>query len=171
MGQWLQTIQSKHKKCPFKCSFKEKKAHPVVKDMLSDLQVRCCYVINGCKEILTYDALEKHQNECEFNALPCKECKKPTLKKELSPHEENCPDKIIMCHKCETSMKRIKMRAHTEVACLQSQVMILTNRTKMLMSKVKALETWKAQKEGKIVFEIEKEEEKEKEFGEYEFRY
>jgi hypothetical protein len=42
--------------------------------MLGKLKIRCIYDKNGCKEILSIDNLNNHQNSCRFEKKICKKC-------------------------------------------------------------------------------------------------
>jgi len=136
MDQWSQ----KSKECPNRCVFKEKKVPPIIKDILSDFQVTCFYRGNGCGDNLSYDNLEKHQNECGFVASECKGCKKLLCKNVLEGHEKDCPLVMVKCGNCEATRTRAEMQSHTEVACLQLQVKSMKETIKLLVSKVDVLE-------------------------------
>jgi len=137
MRQWFQ----KSKECPNRCVFKAKKVPPVIKDMLSDIKVTCFYRGNGCGENLSYDNLEKHQNECGFVAFECGGCKNLFCKNKLEGHEKDCPLVMVKCDHCEATITRVEMKSHTEVACLQSQVKSMKQMMNLLVSRIQVLES------------------------------
>ena len=63
--------------CPFHCRFQEKRAPPILNSFLSRLQISCAYAPNGCREIIPYDALEKHEETCQYERIPCEICQTP----------------------------------------------------------------------------------------------
>ena len=60
--------------CPFYCKFQEKRAPPIINNLLSKLEIYCAYETNGCREILPCDALEKHEETCQYERTPCEIC-------------------------------------------------------------------------------------------------
>ena len=63
--------------CPFKCNgtldFKLK-PHKVIRNMLTQLVLKCRNYSNGCKEEIPYEKLEVHEEvECKFECYPCPE--------------------------------------------------------------------------------------------------
>jgi len=137
ISKW--SLQSKG--CPNRCRhFIEKRVPPILNDILSDIKVACLYSINGCGEVLRYNALEKHENECGFVASECRGCKKLICKKELEIHEARCDSVILKCKNCESMLKRVEMQSHTQVDCLQFQVKSINSTIKLLVSKFEAFE-------------------------------
>lgn len=80
--------------CPFNCKLKEKRAPPILNSFLSKLQIRCAYAPNGCRETVSYDALEKHEQTCSFEKTPCQVCKTP-----VSHRDQNNKHELRQCFK------------------------------------------------------------------------
>ena len=61
--------------CPFKCSSNpdfKMKPHKIIRNLLSQLKIRCRNENFGCKEIIDYQKLEIHEEvECEFEFVAC----------------------------------------------------------------------------------------------------
>ena len=53
--------------CPFCKNFEKKKSSIILNNILDKLKVTCLFKDNGCKEVLCYDALLKHESKCVFN--------------------------------------------------------------------------------------------------------
>ncbi|CAF1089577.1 unnamed protein product [Didymodactylos carnosus] len=47
---------------------------------LSRLPIRCAYAPNGCQVRLLYNDLEQHEQQCEFQMMPCSLCQLPLSK-------------------------------------------------------------------------------------------
>lgn len=67
-------------KCPFKCEGEDgcpdfkMKPHKIIRNMLSNLKLRCKHAENGCKSILDYDKIEIHEEvECIMKIYDCPE--------------------------------------------------------------------------------------------------
>jgi len=79
-------------KCPFNCVFLEKRAPPILNNFLSKLQIYCAYAPNGCNEVLPYDGLEKHEQECQYERTPCRICEAP-----VSHRDQNNKHELRQC--------------------------------------------------------------------------
>jgi len=117
----------------------KKKVPPILNGILSDIEVACCYSINGCGEVLRYNTLENHENNCGFVASQCRGCEKLICKKELEIHEASCDSVILQCKNCKSMLKRVEMKSHTQEDCLQSQVDCLQSQVDCLHSQVDCL--------------------------------
>ena len=111
------------KQCPFDCSYEQKRAPPVLNNLLSKLQIICSYAPRGCRQILSYDQLDAHENSCEYERTPCSICNllvsnRPTAEKHnirqcfQKIHKEN-PDQIqeqfrMLLNIVEESQRRIE---------------------------------------------------------------
>jgi hypothetical protein len=104
-------------KCPNRCAFVQSRSHPIIYDLLSDFHVSCKHAKKGCKEILNYDALEKHESVCRYNTESCPGCRKQLFVKDLTEHKLMCPHVKIECHGCSNVFKRGEMNSHI-VGCL-----------------------------------------------------
>ena len=74
--------------CPFYCAYKEKRAPPILKHLLSKLQIYCAYRANGCQEIISYDDLEKHEETCPQERTPCRICQTPVSNRDQNNKHE-----------------------------------------------------------------------------------
>jgi hypothetical protein len=58
-------------KCPGEPDFKLK-PHKVIRNMLSDLKLKCRNEPYGCKQIINYEKLEIHEEvDCQFEKVNC----------------------------------------------------------------------------------------------------
>ena len=48
---------------------------------LARLPLRCSYAPNGCRVISIYYDLERHEQQCEFEMIPCQLCQSPLSKR------------------------------------------------------------------------------------------
>ncbi len=80
--------------CPFNCRFQEKRAPPILNSFLSKLQIVCAYAPNGCRQVVSYDALEKHEETCPSERSPCQICR--TL---VSNRDRNNTHELRQCFK------------------------------------------------------------------------
>ncbi len=78
--------------CPFHCRFQEKRAPPILNNLLSKLQIYCAYAPNGCQEVVLYDALEKHEETCQYERTPCRICETP-----VSHRDQNNKHDLRQC--------------------------------------------------------------------------
>ncbi|CAF1505648.1 unnamed protein product [Didymodactylos carnosus] len=111
--QWLEqkTI------CPFNCQYEQRKSPPILITLLSKLKIRCSY--NECDQILPYESLEKHENECLYQLLTCRGCEKMILRKDLVEHEKQCDLVDIECKKCKYIYKQKDAMTHDAIQCLE----------------------------------------------------
>jgi E3 ubiquitin-protein ligase NRDP1 len=65
---------------------------------LRKLRVRCAYAQNGCRTLPFYYDLEQHEEQCEFEKIPCELCQKPLSKRR--PVEQHST------HACFEEMRR-----------------------------------------------------------------
>ncbi|CAF3544075.1 unnamed protein product [Rotaria sp. Silwood1] len=95
----IQTWANKQKQprqvtCPFNCMFQEKRAPPILNILLSKLRIYCVYAPNGCGQVLSYDALEGHEQTCQYERTPCQICQKP-----VSHRDQNDKHELRQCFK------------------------------------------------------------------------
>ncbi|CAF1233775.1 unnamed protein product [Adineta steineri] len=111
-------------KCPSLCdTFIERKCPPFIVKMLSQLQIACAYQIYGCMEIIPYEALEKHELQCDYRRQQCSGCHLEVSKRELANHEANCALIDVTCPDCKFVYKRCDASmVHTDNVCLREQL-------------------------------------------------
>lgn len=126
INQWLSNNPNK---CPNRCeTFIERKCPPFVAKLLAQLQVICLYQMNGCKEILMYDALDKHEQDCQYQLQECTGCHVKILKKDFNEHEQHCTLIELTCPDCQLVYNRLT--EHTDMICLREQLRILHDESK-----------------------------------------
>jgi hypothetical protein len=104
--------------CTNRCSFKPD-VNPLLASLLSDLKISCIFKNLGCKEILSYDALEKHETQCLNTPCTCSLCIKSYLRKNQQDHEKVCEEAEIILECCEAKIKRKNRSKHEELKCFQ----------------------------------------------------
>ena len=82
---------------------------------LSKQRVRCAYEQNGCRMLPYYDDLERHENQCTFENVPCEICQLPLSRRPpIANHSK---------HACFEEMLR------KNPAGIQQQMMVLLDAT------------------------------------------
>jgi hypothetical protein len=61
-------------------------------NLLSKLQIYCAYAPNGCQDVVLYDALEKHEETCQYERTPCQICGTP-----VSHRDQNNKHDLRQC--------------------------------------------------------------------------
>lgn len=116
------------KTCPFHCAFEEKRAPPIINNLLSKLQIYCAYRTNGCQQKLNYNSLEAHEQTCEFASVPCSVCKM------LVSHR----DSVNKQHDIRTCFEHIKTNQNNNP--IQTQIIMLLNIIDEQNKRIKILE-------------------------------
>lgn len=114
--------------CPFHCTFKEKRAPPVLNVLLSKLQIYCAYRNNGCQEKLGYDALETHEKTCEYERVPCHLCQMLVSRRDPINNRHDI-------RQCFVHIQHMKIDNQ-----VQAQLMMLLNVIDEQNNRIKALE-------------------------------
>ncbi|UJR09820.1 hypothetical protein I4U23_014046 [Adineta vaga] len=147
--QWLKG----ETKCPNGCkTYIERKCPPFIAKLLARLQVSCFYQSKGCSQTCSYEALEKHESECNYQVMQCPGCETNLMRKDLTAHKRNCGAIKVSCKDCKMIYKRGEFnKKHTQNACLREQVRQLREeaeeskyRIQMLTSQVNDLIIWKS---------------------------
>jgi E3 ubiquitin-protein ligase NRDP1 len=114
-------------RCPFNCSpYKQRKCSPLLISILSKLTIECQNKSYGCKEILIYEQLEKHEKDfCQYQVIQCSGCKQNMFKAifDKSQHLLKCLYIDIECTKCQSIFKRKDQ--HNQFDCLEKQFCLL----------------------------------------------
>ncbi|CAF2931588.1 unnamed protein product [Rotaria sp. Silwood2] len=127
--QWL----IKHpNQCPSRCqTYTERKCPPFIAKLLSQLQIACFYQSSGCNQVISYEGLDKHEIECDFQSQECTGCQSQILKKDFDNHMSNCPSIELTCQDCKLVYRRGDAdRKHTENICLREQLRQLRDECK-----------------------------------------
>ena len=105
--------------CPFKCkSFEITPSSFGIKKFLNQLKFECKYKFLGCKEIIPYDNIENHENNCPYNFAICPnaECKQKMKKKDLENHIQNeCHFTLFKCKNCGLNLNRKGIILHDKI--------------------------------------------------------
>lgn len=116
-------------------------AHPLLKQHLARLTIKCENEALGCTEKISYSKIEKHRRECGFVEMICQNygCDKKILRKDFAEHELTCDFRINRCEKCDAKMKKdgknvdgsehdcfLTLRKRTEH--LEAMVLVLNDR-------------------------------------------
>ncbi|CAF3819636.1 unnamed protein product [Rotaria sp. Silwood1] len=109
--------------CPVGCEpFIERACSRFIVTPLARLQIACIYEPNGCREILPYEAVEKHEAECGFQPQRCPGCHSSFAKKKIEQHKSQCSLIEITCEDCKIVYKqRDATQSHTDMICLKEQ--------------------------------------------------
>ncbi|CAF3296634.1 unnamed protein product [Rotaria socialis] len=115
--------------CPMRCDkFIQRSCPRFILNKLSKLQITCIYQMNGCKEVITYEALEKHETQCGYQPQQCSGCQSVISKNDLQEHETVCPLIVFTCVDCKIIYKRGDASVcHTDIICLRKQLQELRN--------------------------------------------
>ena len=71
---------------------------------------------------MSYDALDKHEIECDYQLKQCPGCELQMLKKEFNTHESSCELIPLTCEDCKFTYKKNEVATkHTEIICLRKQ--------------------------------------------------
>ncbi|CAF3763715.1 unnamed protein product [Adineta steineri] len=139
-------------KCPNGCNFYiERKCPPFISKVLSRLQISCFYKPNGCQQVLNYDALEKHEFECQYQLVPCSGCELNIMKTDLTAHQLTCKAIKVICKDCRLVYKRGEFsKKHPQNICLREQIRQLREESvenkstiQMLTNQIHDLLSWK----------------------------
>ena len=72
-----------------------------VRNLLSELKIRCDFYDRGCGRFLELGELECHTKECGFAPAVCDGCKIEVNKQDLFHHETSvCEHRKVKCHSC-----------------------------------------------------------------------
>jgi hypothetical protein len=97
----------------------ERQNPPTTIRLLANLKINCCYTLNGCTEILSYNELKNHEDMCDYQLLSCDGCLQEIIKQNFDKHQSECQLASIMCDQCLTSYKRKDKDSH-KVQLIQS---------------------------------------------------
>ncbi|CAF3336864.1 unnamed protein product [Rotaria socialis] len=118
--------------CPNQCeTFVERKCPPFIAKLLSQLHIACYYQSKGCPQIISYEALDKHESECDYQPQQCPGCRLQILKKDFHNHTKNCASVGLTCQDCCLVYKRVDTATkHTDNICLSKQLRQLRGESK-----------------------------------------
>ncbi|CAF4291423.1 unnamed protein product [Rotaria sp. Silwood2] len=132
-------LKEKPNVCPLCQHYQEKRCSPVFYALLCKFKIECENKQNGCKDILLYESLEKHQQEqCQYQMKICRGCQKNILKKDLEQHEQNCGEIKIECKRCNLVYKQ--KEKHEQLDCLMNMLDRSNKKTESLEKLVENLQ-------------------------------
>jgi len=107
-------------KCPLKCRSKIIPADSIITDIIASLQFYCNNKGKGCKKLLYWDEIEKHQNVCYYEKVLCPNdfCSHETLKVNLGNHLKKC-DFQKVCPYCKKTINVQKFPLHRMICNLR----------------------------------------------------
>ncbi len=82
----------------------------MVKDYLSELNIRCVYVNRGCQEIVQLQHLDQHEATCGFTPVICTNqgCGATLNQHDLIHHQSaQCEFRKLRCHSCKDMTKTL----------------------------------------------------------------
>jgi hypothetical protein len=137
MRLWL---NQKPNKCPFNCTFEERKPPPILMKILSKLKLHCRHQSSGCLLLISYEDLEKHElQECQYRIIQCPGCLQEMLKKDFDIHEkEGCHLVQSTCLKCGIIYNQ--RHGHNELECLKKQILTVKEKLDATERKSKIME-------------------------------
>jgi UDP-N-acetylenolpyruvoylglucosamine reductase len=89
---------------------------------------------------MSYDALDKHEIECDYQLKQCPGCELQMLKKEFNTHESSCELIPLTCEDCKFTYKKNEVATkHTENMCLKKQLKGLKHEYKEIKTEIQKL--------------------------------
>ena len=78
-----------------------------------------------------YEALEKHEAECDYQSQQCPGCQSQILKKDFDNHKSTCALIELTCQECKLVYKRSEADTkHTENICLKEKLRQMSEQVK-----------------------------------------
>ena len=98
------------------------------------------YCLFYSHEILSYEALDKHEIECGFQPKRCSGCRSEIPKKDLVDHENQCGSIQLSCPDCNFVYQRQDAALrHTENICLKLQLRQMREETQVNKQELRKL--------------------------------
>jgi hypothetical protein len=74
-------------------------------------------------QVVSYEALDKHEAECDYQSQQCPGCRSRILKKDFDDHTRSCASVELTCQDCKLIYKRGEaVTKHAENICLKEQL-------------------------------------------------
>ncbi|CAF4242222.1 unnamed protein product, partial [Rotaria sp. Silwood2] len=110
--------------CRNECQeFLQRQCPRLIMQQLARLHFKCVNALYGCDQVLLYDNIEKHEQECDYKPLECRGCHATVLKLNYVDHENTCEEIELTCSECNMIYKRgDAATVHTEIMCLKEQL-------------------------------------------------
>ena len=117
--------------CPCFCSEQPllvRQAHKFIRDIISNLKVKCLNHNLGCHETIRFESLQNHEkNHCSFRKIPCPNgfCQQEIFHIEISSHKEKCVSGDIECPSCKIRFPKSDFEKHKCVSVLFEEIKTL----------------------------------------------
>ena len=110
--------------CPMRCRlFVPQPTSRFIVKNLAKLQIMCAYQSAGCPEVVSYEALEKHERQCDYRPEQCSGCESLMLRTKWLEHEMQCPSIRLTCTDCQIVYQRGDASTqHTELICVNEKL-------------------------------------------------
>ncbi|CAF0981752.1 unnamed protein product [Adineta steineri] len=110
--------------CPMRCdNFIQRSCSKFIARQLAKLQIACIYQPNGCNEVISYEALEKHEMICGYQLVKCTGCLLEMLQKDLTEHQSKCASVLMTCEDCKIVCRQNDVLTHhSDRICLREQL-------------------------------------------------
>ncbi|CAD8107633.1 unnamed protein product [Paramecium primaurelia] len=121
--------QKQSTKCPL-CNRQgeTRKAFPLLRQLLSQLKIKCLHFDQGCQEITDYDGYDKHIKQCDFSQEICGlmdgklKCNVVKFKKDIQKHRQyECSFRQCECCHCHQFFSNFKLQIH-ELKCEEALI-------------------------------------------------
>jgi hypothetical protein len=109
------------------------KAEKSLLEDLSDIIIKCLYMVNGCAQELGYNEIVPHEEVCEYMPFSCKwNCNAKLLKRNIEEHYLICEMRLEKCLNCEKEVYEKELVMHKPIECLQDKLAGLNSTIKQL---------------------------------------
>jgi WD40 repeat protein len=110
----IDILLTKTNRCPNKCIFQEKEKNRMLKNILSKIEFKCMYLLNGCKAFIPYTDFIKHVNSCDYGQFRClaNGCLVIDIKDKMLEHLKVCPYRKKLCHLCKEEIMNKEFDSH-----------------------------------------------------------
>ncbi|CAD8178726.1 unnamed protein product [Paramecium pentaurelia] len=116
-------------KCPLCNRLSEtRKAFPLLRQLLSQLKMKCPHFNQGCQAIIDYDAYDKHIKQCDYSEEICGlmdgklQCNVVKFKKDIQKHRiYECNYRQCECCHCHQFFSNFKLEMH-ELKCEEALI-------------------------------------------------
>mmetsp|Transcript_36773 Transcript_36773/g.36399 ORF Transcript_36773/g.36399 Transcript_36773/m.36399 type:complete len:204 (+) Transcript_36773:275-886(+) len=128
-----------HNRCPNGCfKFNYTRPAKVLGVQLNKLRIKCENKDNGCHKVLRYDEIQRHQQECEFSLVHCKNegCQVSVLRPAIGEHENYCEFEKKICEGCHEVVKKSEQAIHNCFKNINHRMVNLEQMVKDTMSKL-----------------------------------
>lgn len=90
ISDYIQEQYTQNPKCPFRCIFIKCRPDILLYQLLNLVNFNCINYEGGCKDVLKYDSIEKHEIICKFQKKICGVCKLYFTLENFNVHKETC---------------------------------------------------------------------------------